>query len=173
MRAVWKHAVGCGIAIAAFLQCACNDGRREGNVDTLIPPLAIETKALRKAYAAFNRNDSAATVEALHPQVEWTEPPEFPGGGTYHGHEGVKTYLSQSRARWAEGRSEPERFIVAGDRIIVFVHVRARLKDSRQWHEARLADVFTFRNGKVIQMRAFADRQQALKWAGVKDSDAN
>ena len=81
--------------------------------------------------------------------------------------------LAQSRAGWAEGRSEPERFIVAGDRIIVFVHVRARLKDSRQWHEARLADVFTFRNGKVIQMRAFADRQQALKWAGVKDSDAN
>ena len=141
MRAVWKHAVGCGIAIAAFLQCACNDGRREGNVDTLIPPLAIEMEALRKAYAAFNRNDIAATVEALHPQVEWTEPPEFPGGGTYHGHEGVKTYLSQSRARWAEGRSEPERFIVAGDRIIVFVHVRARLKDSRQWHEARLIPV--------------------------------
>ena len=82
-------------------------------------------------------------------------------------------HTCRNRARWAEGRSEPERFIVAGDRIIVFVHVRARLKDSRQWHEARLADVFTFRNGKVIQMRAFADRQQALKWAGVKDSDAN
>ena len=173
MRAVWKHAVGCCIAIAAFLQFACNDARREGNVHALIPPLAVETEALRKAYAAFNRNDIAATVEALDPQIEWTEPAEFPGGGTYHGHEGVKAYLSQSRTGWAEGRSEPERFIVAGDKIIVFVHVRTRPKDSSEWQETRLADVFTFRKGKAIQMRAFADRQQALEWAGVKGSDAN
>ena len=61
--------------------------------------------------------------------------------------------------------------IVAGDKIIVFVHVRVRLKDSTEWHERRLADVFTFRNGKAL--RAFADRRQALEWAGVKGSDAN
>src|SRR6266567_8893272 len=162
MRAVWKHAVGCCIAIAAFLQFACNDARREGNMHTLIPPLAVETEALRKAYAAFNRNDIAATVEALDPQIEWTEPAEFPGSGTYHGHDGVMTYLSQSRANWAEGSSEPEQFIVAGDKIIVFVHARARLKGSTERNEVRLADVFTFRNGKAIQMRAFADRRHAL-----------
>ena len=85
----------------------------------------------------------------------------------------IQAYLSQSRAGWAEGRSEPERFIVAGDKIIVFVHVRARPKNSTEWQETRLADVFTFRNGKAIHMRAFADRRQALEWAGVKSSDAN
>jgi ketosteroid isomerase-like protein len=31
----------------------------------------------------------------------------------------------------------------------------------------RLADVYKFRNGKAIEMRAFADRQEALRWAGV------
>jgi uncharacterized protein len=142
-------------------------------MDIATPPLAVETEALRKAYAAFNRNDIPATVEAMDPQIEWTEPAEFPGGGTRHGHEAVKAYLSQSRASWAEGRSEPERFIVAGDKIIVFVHVRARPKDSSEWQETRLADVFTFRNGKAIQMRAFADRRQALEWAGVKSPDPN
>jgi ketosteroid isomerase-like protein len=133
-------------------------------------PMARETEALRRAYAAFNRNDIAATVEAMDPQIEWTEPAEFPGGGTYHGHEGVKAYLSQSRADWAEGSSEPERFLVAGDKIVVFVHARVRLHGSTEWHEIRLADVFTFRNGRAIQMRAFADRQEALVWAGAKDS---
>jgi len=142
-------------------------------MNIVTPPLAAETEALKKAYAAFNRNDIAETVEALDPQIEWTEPAEFPGGGTYLGHEAVKAYLSQSRADWAEGSSEPERFMVAGDKIIVFVHVRARLKDSTEWHDTRLADVFTFRNGKAIQMRAFADRRQALEWAGVRGSDAN
>ena len=37
-------------------------------MDTVNPPLAAETEALRKAYAAFNRNDIAATVEALDPK---------------------------------------------------------------------------------------------------------
>jgi len=142
-------------------------------MDMVTSPLAAEKEALKKAYAAFNRNDIPATVEALDPQIEWTEPAEFPGGGTYHGHEGVQTYLSQSRAGWAEGSSEPEQFIVAGDKIIVFVHARVRLKDSAEWHETRLADVFTFHNGKAIQMRAFANRREALEWAGVHGSDTN
>jgi uncharacterized protein len=55
----------------------------------------------------------------------------------------------------------------------VFVHVRVRRKDNTEWIDARLADVYTFRNGKAIQMRHFPDRRQALEWAGVKASDAN
>ena len=67
--------------------------------------------ALRAAYAAFNRGDIDAALTPFDPQIEWTEPPEFPGGGTYHGRTGVKQYLTQSRGAWAEGRSDPERFI--------------------------------------------------------------
>jgi ketosteroid isomerase-like protein len=136
-------------------------------------PLTVETEAVPKRVRRVHRNDIPATVEARVPQIQWTEPAEFPVGGTYHGHEGVKAYLSQSRAGWAEGRSEPERFIVASDNIIVFVPARARLTDRTAWRETRLADVFTFHNGKAIQVRAFADRRQALEWAGVKSSDAN
>jgi ketosteroid isomerase-like protein len=106
--------------------------RREENMSNATQPRAVETEALKEAYAAFNRNDIRATVEALDPQIEWTEPAEFPGGGTYHGHAEVQAYLSQSRKVWAEGSSEPERFIVAGNKIIVFVHVRVRPKDSAE-----------------------------------------
>jgi hypothetical protein len=42
-----------------------------------------------------------------------------------------------------------------------------------EWREGRLAHVYTFRNGKAIQMRAFADRRLALESAGVKASDAD
>jgi uncharacterized protein len=102
-------------------------------------------------------------------QIEWTEPAEFPGGGIYHGREAVKRYLAQSRSSWAEGSSEPERFITAGNRIVVFVHVRARSKGRNEWNEVRLADVYTIRDGQPVEMRAFADRKEALRWAGVKD----
>ncbi len=135
-----------------------------------------EVRLLRDAYAAFNRGDIRATVSGLDPEIEWIEPAEFPGGGTYHGHAGVAAYLTQSRAGWAEGASEPERFLIgedkAEDKVVVFVHVRARPKGNSAWSETRLADVFTFRNGRPVQMRAFADRRQALDWAGIQDTEA-
>jgi uncharacterized protein len=80
-----------------------------------------------------------------------------------------KQYLAQSRAAWAEVISEPVQFIPAGDRIVVFVHARVRPKNSREWQEVNLADVYTFRGGKAVAMRAFADRQEALRWVGLKD----
>jgi uncharacterized protein len=122
---------------------------------------------LRVAYAAFNRGDIAAAVESFDSQMEWTEPAAFPGGGTYHGQAGAKVYLTQSRESAAEVHSEPEEFIPAGDRIVVFVHARVRAHNSDVWQEVRLADVFRFRDGKFVQMRAFADRQEALRWVGM------
>jgi uncharacterized protein len=133
------------------------------------PSLELERAiaALRAAYAAFNRGDLDAAVESFDAQIEWTEPAEFPGGGIYHGRDEAKQYLAQSRAAWAEVISEPEQFIPAGDRIVVFVHARVRPKDSSDWMKVLLADVYTFRNGKASEMRAFSDRQEALSWAGA------
>jgi ketosteroid isomerase-like protein len=142
------------------LTCACTHPRTDMQQQNI--------EALRRAYAAFNRGDIAATTEALDFNIVWIEPPEFPGGGTYHGHEGVRKYLTQSRTAWAEVSSDPERIISAGDKIVVFVHARVRAKNSVAWNEVRLADVYTFRDGKAVQMRAFADRSQALEWAGAK-----
>ena len=128
--------------------------------------------ALQGAYAAFNRGDMEAAVQPLDVEIEWTEPAEFPGGGTYHGREAAKRYLTQSRAAWAEVNSEPERFITAGNRIVVFVHARVRAKGSNEWQDVRLADVYTFHDRKAIQMRAFADRREALRLVRVDDSGA-
>ena len=124
---------------------------------------------IRSAYAAFNRGDFDAAVAVLSPDIEWTEPPEFPGGGTYHGREAVKKYLIHSRAGWVEGSSETERFIESGNRIVVFVRARFRGKQNPEWHEVELADVYTIHKGQIVQMRAFADRNQALAWAGAAE----
>lgn len=80
----------------------------------------------------------------------------------------MKHYLTQSRAAWAEVISKPEQSIPTGDPIVVFVHVRIHPRGSSQWQDARIADVYAFHHGKAIQMRAFADRQQALRWLELK-----
>lgn len=129
--------------------------------------LSTETEALKEVYAAINRNDIPAALTFFDPQIERIEPEGFPSAGTYRGHAEVKAHLSQGRGTWAEGSCEPEQFIAAGDKIVVFLYVRVRLKNRQEWIEGRFADGFIFRNGKVIQMRTFAEREQALEWAGV------
>ncbi len=63
--------------------------------------ITAQITALRAAYAAFNRGDMDAAVEALDAHIEWSEPAEFPGGGTYHGREGRSNIF---RSRVPHGR---------------------------------------------------------------------
>ena len=130
--------------------------------------LAAETGALKDAYAALNRNDIPAMIEAFDPDIDWTDP-----AGTFHGIAELKEHIARTRATWAEGSCEPERFLVVGDKVIVFVHVHVIVKHNRELAEGRLADVYTFRNGKAIHMRTFLDRRQAIEWAGGDPSDVD
>ena len=120
---------------------------------------------IRSAYAAFNRGDIEAAVSMLDANVEWSEPVEFPGGGEFHGIDQAKRYLSQSRAGADRVISEPEQFIPAGDKIVVFVRARVLPKGTDSWQEIRLADVYTFHHDKATALHAFADRKEALRWA--------
>jgi ketosteroid isomerase-like protein len=155
------------VVAASLCLIGCNRARMKAQMEGS-PQLEQMIAALCGAYAAFNRGDIDAALEPLDIAIEWSEPREFPGGGTYHGRDGVKHYLTQSRATWSEVSSEPEQFISAGNRIVVFVHARVRPPGSSEWRDASLADVYTVRNGKAIQMRAFADRQEALRSAGAE-----
>jgi hypothetical protein len=37
-----------------------------------------------------------------------------------------------------------------------------------EWRDVRLAEFFTFRDGMAVRMRAFADRQDALRWVELE-----
>lgn len=136
-------------------------------------PMAAETEAVKEFYAALNRGDIEAMVKACDPQIERIEPANFPGGGTYKGLEAVKVHWAKARKTWAEGSCEPGQFIVAGNKIIVLVHVRVRLKTETEWREGHIADAFAFHKGKATQFHTFTNKQQALEWAGIRASDAN
>ncbi len=156
------------VILLVVSQLACSQEKPKTTQVARSSGMSDAIAQLRVAYAAFNRGDFDAAVASLDPKIEWSEPTEFPGGGTYHGRAEVKRYLMQSRAGWAEGSSQPERFITAGNRIVVFVYAHFRSRDSNQWQQVRLADVYSVRKGRIVQMKAFADRQQALSWAGAK-----
>jgi uncharacterized protein len=166
-KAYFAQASSVVLAAALFVTSCKQPAKKAGMESTSQSEPMISD--LRNAYAAFNRGDIDAALKPFDPQIEWSEPSEFPGGGRYHGLVGVKQYLTQSRAGFDEGSSEPEQFIPAGNRIVVFVHARVRSSGSKEWHDLRLADVYTIRDGKAVEMRAFSDRQEALRWVGLHE----
>ncbi len=125
---------------------------------------AIQINALKEVYAAINRNDVPGVLKFFDPHIKRIEPEGFPSSGTYHGHSEVEAHFSQALNTWAEGSCGPEDFIVNGDKVVVYVHVKVRLKDKVEWVEGHIADGFIFRDGKVVEMRTFIERKEALKW---------
>lgn len=156
--------------VASFGAAGCHSAPKQADL-AAATQTAQAVDALRAAYAAFNRGDIDDAVASFDPQIEWTEPAQFPGGGAYHGREEVKQYLAQSRAGASQVISQPEQFIAVRDKIVVFVYARVLPKDSNEWKTIRLADVYTLRNGKLVAMHAFANRDDALRWAESKTSD--
>lgn len=132
-------------------------------------PLAAKTEALKQAYAALNRNDIDGFIKDFDPEILRVEPRDDPAAGTFRGIDAVKEHVTQGRSTWAEGTCEPERFVAAGDKVVVVTHVYVRLKDRTDWVEGRTGDVFTFRNGKVIEFRTFWKPEEAFAWVETED----
>lgn len=134
---------------------------------TALTEAHIET--VRGFYAGINANAIPAMLKTLDPNFTWSEPESYPNGGTRRGREAIEAHFVQARATWAEGACMPERFILAGDKIVVLIHIRVRLKDSPDWIDARAADVFTFADGHLIEGRHFPEKAEALAFAGAKE----
>jgi ketosteroid isomerase-like protein len=130
-----------------------------------------EVDALRHFFDAVNRNDMQAIVRDFDPQIVRIEPEGFPTAGTYRGIAEVQEHVRTGRGTWAEGSCEPERFLIRGEKVVVYLHAWVRLKDATEWTGGRFADGFVFRNGKITEYRSFGERVQALRWAGIQEQE--
>ncbi len=130
-------------------------------------------EVVARFYATINRNDMQAIADDFDPGIVRIEPEGFPTAGTYRGIAEVQAHIKKGRGTWAEGTCEPEGFCDNGDKVVVYLHAWVRLKDNTEWTGGRFADGFVLRRGKIIDYRSFADRADALQWAGIEDRDAN
>ena len=130
-----------------------------------------EIEVLKQFYAAINRNDMPGITKYFDPQIVRIEPEGFPTAGTYRGIAEVREHVTKGRGTWAEGTCEPEKFLTNVDKVVVYLHVWVRLKDSLDWVDGRFADGFVFRDGKITQYLSFGERLDALKWAGIEEHE--
>jgi ketosteroid isomerase-like protein len=131
--------------------------------------MSTETEALERLFAAINRNDMDAMAADFDPQIVRIEPEGFPTAGTYRGISEVREHVRKGRGSWAEGTCEPEKFLVNGNKVVVYLHARVRLHGSTDWVGGRFADGFVFRDGRIVEYLSFGERSDALVWAGIEN----
>lgn len=124
-----------------------------------------DAETVRRSYDALNRGDIDAALEALHPDVEWRESRELPETGTYRSRAAVRRFLEQFLESWEEFRQDVEEVIEAESKVVVFLHLSARGRESGALVDARYAHVWTMRGGSAVQVDAYYDREEALEAA--------
>jgi ketosteroid isomerase-like protein len=115
---------------------------------------------LRDGYAAFGRGDIPAVLAIFADDIDWYTPEELPGGGTFHGTAGVLEFFSTLPTTYQKLSVEPDRFLDAGDQVIVEGHDRGQIDGTP--FEVGFAHVWTFVDGKATAMREYMDTGKLL-----------
>jgi ketosteroid isomerase-like protein len=104
----------------------------------------------------------------FHEKVEVCIPGAYPEGAqTFRGLEGLRRWVDTTREVWEEWRFIPERFLDAGDRVVVLVRVVARGGSSGVTLDRETAHIWTVRDDRVSRCEVYLDRSEAIAAAGL------
>ena len=121
---------------------------------------------VRELWEAYSRGDIDRVVALSDPYVVLVTLEE----GPLYGPDAVRA----NYARWMEAwREEPEttveEVIGAGDHVVVIACFRGRGRGSGVRVAERLYEVYTLRNGRVLRVDEFSDRDQAFEAVGLRE----
>ena len=108
--------------------------------------------------------------EHLDEDFEFRLPGDYPEGEpVFRGRGGVDQLVAMLSETWSEWQFEPERFLDAGDQVVVFARIVGRGKASGAPFELETTHVWTIRAGRAMSVHAYRDRSQALEAAGLRE----
>ena len=90
-------------------------------------------------------------------------------GSVWRGPEQIRDFFEQDSEAWDERRLDAERFIDAGDCVVVPLHEFRRGKGSGVEMETDTAMVYEVRDGRVVSIQGYMDRGEALQAAGLRE----
>jgi ketosteroid isomerase-like protein len=99
----------------------------------------------------------------VDPDIVWNPVEE----SSARGPEAVRASTERWKSEWDDYELTPEEFVDMGDRVVATVRFRARGRVSGIEVDARLYDVFTLRDGKIVRMDQFTEQSEALEAAGL------
>jgi len=126
---------------------------------------------VRRSCEAFVAGDAETAMAALDPQIEWhATVGGIDEGRIARGHEEVVQAFIDYFEVWERMEMRADKFIDAGeDDVVVFWHEVAKGRESGVVVETDTGTVQTVRDGKIIRVRSYMDRADALEAAGLSD----
>ena len=119
-------------------------------------------EVVRSIYRAWSSNESARDL--IDPELEYVNPTYAVESGTRHD----RGALREIRKVYPDFRVEPERFVDAGEDIVVIGVARGTSASGleTQWRQGY---IWTVRDGRAIRFRWFNDPKEALEAVGLAE----
>jgi ketosteroid isomerase-like protein len=124
---------------------------------------------VKRAVDAYNRRDIACLfAELATPDCEWW--PALTGayeGGCYRGREGVERFMADTSETWEELQIVAEEFRDLGERVLSLGRLKGKGKGSGAPVDQPYATILDFRGDRIWRLRAYFDRAEGLRVAGL------
>jgi ketosteroid isomerase-like protein len=124
----------------------------------------------RRAFEYLERTGEVLP-EAFHPNIVLSLT-KFPGAilpGNFVGVEEVNEWLAEWLGAFEDWSFDIEEAFDVGDQVVTIVRQRGKAKHGGPEVEMRFAQVGTFRDGLIARIEMYADRNEALKDAGLRE----
>ena len=118
----------------------------------------VET--LTRGYAAFSAGDAEGAMRDFDDDIEWISPGNNALSGTYRGRAEIGAFFAKIAEK--PFATTPSRFIADGDDVVVLTKVTVGDES------ASGADLYTFRDGKVLRAENFSDTAMMERVYGTK-----
>jgi uncharacterized protein len=124
---------------------------------------------VRRIYANWAPGSSPTESNLLHPDIEWVNPSDAVEPGTQVGIEAFSSITERLDETIGALRMDVERFIDAGDRVVVIATMRGHGSASGVEVERRHGSVWTIRDGKAVRFQWFHEPGEALEAVGLRE----
>jgi ketosteroid isomerase-like protein len=120
-------------------------------------------EVVQAIYQAWADNRSAAPF--IDKELEYVNPPNAVEPGIKRG----RHHLAKVREVFPDVRFEPERYIDAGDDVVVIARILGRGSGSGVEAQARQGYIWTIADGRAVRLRWFNDPDEALEAADLSE----
>ncbi|MGZ3422167.1 MAG: nuclear transport factor 2 family protein [Polyangiales bacterium] len=131
-------------------------------------------RVVRGLYEEFARGNVPAILDALDPDIVWTNPGPAKHAyfGTFRGREAAAAVFGFIGKELAIEHFAPHTFLANEDRVVVLIDQRATVRSTGRSFQQRCAHVWTLREGRPVDLLDLQDASAiAAALDGVSPSD--
>ena len=131
--------------------------------------MSQNVEMLREAYELLNTHFAQLKGGDLDPFLAFFDPEvvielvDAPDPGTYHGHDGVRSWFNDVFGPWAAYHVEAEDIKESGQWTVALLHTSLRGEASGVELELSTAAFHQFRGGRIVRDRVYLDRDEGLE----------